>query len=481
MSNDEPLKAVILAHDYAALSLSSLLPSSSPPALSTTPFFSWTFLELQLEALSHSAVAEVVVLCGDGADVEVERDLEKGAVKETKGDGKGAFYRFRSLRIYIARGSNWMSSGDALRELESLDFFRPRQDFILIEAGALFNLNLDGLLAEHKKRRSKDKSWILSAVFMPSGRGAAMAMAEGRGGSAGKVVAAIDPETTQMVLFKHVTREAANLNVDLLTVYSNKSRKAIRILSDIRDGGVYICSPDILIEFRENFDFGSISDLLQEKLGSGDAELLGNKFATKLVGTPDSGSSEYCLRINSLSSYVRASQDFLQRWLYPLTLDAPVFSRAPSSFAGGSYVDSGADVPDGARRRAGVVVLDGAKVGEGAELDGTIVGKGVAVGKRSSVMNSILMDGAVVEDDCIVTNAVLFPGSRVKSRATIGDGCVIGADCIIGADFQLSKGSWISMSKPDEDESSDDDSSDDAGFSQADVSSYFSEFMMRTN
>lgn len=57
------------------------------------------------------------------------------------------------------------SVGHALRDLDSMDSIRPRQDFILVQAGAFFSLDLASVIDEHRARRQKNNNWAMTLLF----------------------------------------------------------------------------------------------------------------------------------------------------------------------------------------------------------------------------------------------------------------------------------------------------------------------------
>ena len=91
----------------------------------------------------------------------------------------------------------------------------------------------------------------------------------------------------------------------------------------------------------------------------------------------------------------------------------------------------------------------------GCEIYGTVrnsvLGMGVFVGKNAVVEDSVLMNGARIGDGAIVRYSILDTNVTVGKNATVGDSrentdeiAVIGADCVIGDGKTVPAGAMIS-------------------------------------
>jgi NDP-sugar pyrophosphorylase family protein len=100
--------------------------------------------------------------------------------------------------------------------------------------------------------------------------------------------------------------------------------------------------------------------------------------------------------------------------------------------------------PLGHRRRGGMVLAPGARVGAGA------LGRGTAlIGQKARVGPSVLLEGRVtlgngvrIEEGAWLADCVILEGARIGARSRVersivGAGAVVGADCRVGPDQVL--------------------------------------------
>lgn len=135
---DEPLKALVFA-DSCHSQLVPHLAAGKP--LLNTPLLTW-----QLAVLARSGVDEAIVLSSTPIHNLYHDPLQR-------------------LHVRNIHSSSWNGEGDALRDIERRDDLRPTDDFVLVTAGSVFNLNVSKLLEQHKKRRKADHNWLISTVL----------------------------------------------------------------------------------------------------------------------------------------------------------------------------------------------------------------------------------------------------------------------------------------------------------------------------
>lgn len=98
-------------------------------------------------------------------------------------------------------------------------------------------------------------------------------------------------------------------------------RDCVALRYDLTDCGIYICAPDVLVLFSDNFDFQHIQrDFIRGVLSE---EELGNKLFVHELS-----SGEYGAVCANLRAYAAISKDIMQRWLYPLCPDSNLLPPA---------------------------------------------------------------------------------------------------------------------------------------------------------
>jgi len=382
------------------------------------------------------------------------------------------------MKIILFLGSGWLNNGDALRELESRSDLRPRTDFIIVSSGSIFNLNLYHLTKQHKARRSIDKNWLLTCIFHEG-------IANNRKHSSFHLV--IDPNTNQLLKYyvpsfhklpKHYSQllnttnetvfvENVELNasttesvddfvIDMHCSFHEKSMAVIEVKSEVISSGIFICGSELLVEFRENFDYAEIVDYIRGKLDSGDAELLGNKMYAYFTHTSKNSEAVTC--VSSIDSYVNALRDVRKRWFYPITPESVVMLRSASGrekclknnekigqlsyFRGGNY--KCARVSLSVAEMLDCVVLDGVEIGGNrVRLENSVVGEHCRIGEGSVILDSVVFGNVEVGEKCEILGAVVFENVKIGDCVRIESGCVIGSGVELQDNAVVESGKWI--------------------------------------
>lgn len=210
-----------------------------------------------------------------------------------------------------------------------------KTDFILVSGDIITNMKLNVAMDAHRKRRHSDKSAIMTLV-MRAGMTQAHRIRLGASG----VTTVIDPETSRLLKYEEHAplssttsgggnRFSAHKNLRLDAAFFSE-RDDITIRSDLIETGVYLCAPEVLMLFSDNFDYQNVRrDFVSGVLSE---EELGNKLYVHEVR------KEYLARVHSLRSYDAVSRDVMARWTYPLVPDTNLFgtkSRSSSNSVGG--------------------------------------------------------------------------------------------------------------------------------------------------
>lgn len=131
-----------------------------------------------------------------------------------------------------------------------------------------------------------------------------------------------------------------------------------------------------------------------------------NSGAT-VIGVVDEG---YWLDLGTPLAFAQGSADL-------------VLGNAPSPLiaanVGASFVDESAQVSPSAILRNGTYVGPGAKIGDGAVIDASVIFPDVVIGENSSVTKSIVSAGAVIGAGVVITEAV------IAETANIGDSSIL--------------------------------------------------------
>ena len=120
------------------------------------------------------------------------------------------------------------------------------------------------------------------------------------------------------------SRSSVQVDVDT-TFFSERDRVALRY--DLAYTGVFLCAPEVLVLFSDNFDYQHVTrDFVRGVLSE---EELGNKIFVHEVG------HEYVARCATLRAYAAISLDLLGRWAPPLFPDSNLLPAAAAAAAEG--------------------------------------------------------------------------------------------------------------------------------------------------
>ena len=92
--------------------------------------------------------------------------------------------------------------------------------------------------------------------------------------------------------------------------------------TDLADVNIYICAPEVLLQFSSNFDYQTINQHFINGVIA--EEELGNKIM--LYPVPR---HSYAATVGNWRAYDAISRDILQRWVYPLSPDTNILPSPP--------------------------------------------------------------------------------------------------------------------------------------------------------
>ncbi|CAN8062404.1 unnamed protein product [Agarophyton chilense] len=379
-NSDEPLKAIIFADSCNASEVPNL---AFGKKLLNTSLLTW-----QLAVLARSGVKEAIILSSKPISHHYSDPLQR-------------------LQVKTLSSSSWNGEGDALRDLDRRDDLRPTDDFVLITAGSVFNIDVSKLVDQHKRRRKDDHNWLITTVLR---RGA---------GTAWKGLIAV-VETRTGTLIKYTSEYASPICIDVLERNTElQSGAQLEVVSNVMDCGLDVCSPEILLEFRENFYYDQVRSYIKEKLDGGEAEVFGNRMYAHFA---DSKKQEYASRITSLASLAQTTLDVLNGWMIPY--DEQTFNEHAKNTL--------------SHELQSAYVVENCAVGENVTIDigshivDSVIGHNVKIGNDVTIVRSIIMDGTEIADRSYVRRSILEKECKVLVDSIIPDNCYFKSGLRIG-------------------------------------------------
>ncbi|KAK4533243.1 hypothetical protein CCYA_CCYA16G4125 [Cyanidiococcus yangmingshanensis] len=426
-SNNSELLAVLVVDSRRDRNLSTLVRAEQPACL--LPLCNVTLLEFALYQLERGGVTEILVSVISNKQAYVaaiSRFLETSRVSE----------RGRARKTLLAAGTRGFSSvGEVLRELDSRESLRPKKEFIIVDVLSVSNANYRVIAAEHRSRHEADSSWTATCLFF---RHSSMPFINRHGHG---VLVGVDANSNQLLLY--------NPSIDAGSCLFIKNhvwgeRDCLRLQTGLCDCLCDILSPEVLIEFRENFDYEELRDYMRNKIESDFMEVTGNRIY--YLDLSERG--EYCRCVHDVSSYFQVAKDFAHGWLgspaqtHELReAGLPVKNLLSRSAEKRPSIESWG--PEISHQVENSVAASNSTVWADSRVIDCVISAGVHVSEQCYIENTILLDECVVEKGCIIRDAILCRNTRIMKGARIDGGCVVGPDVVVSEGAHIPEGHVI--------------------------------------
>lgn len=214
---------------------------------------------------------------------------------------------------------------------------------------------------------------------------------------------------------------------DMLPYLVKKQWKKRKDLTDVSNGGgdSTIARPaeDLFSYFRQQSEIMKIMDMS-----------LKTKPVPNSCGTENNPLSVYalvnengfCMRVNTLSSFVEANR-LMSR---SVSLVAPNLADVP-------LVHASVKIEERTQIGADSMVAEDTCIGTKVSVKRTIIGKRCTVGNNVKLANCIILDNVAVKDGCTANNSVICDGVEFGEKCSL-------KDCLIGSQRILQPGTIIS-------------------------------------
>ena len=407
---EQKLQAVLLADSF----LNSFRPLSLDRAKMLCPLNNVTLLDYAMDFLAGSGVEELFVICTSDA-------VEQHVHSHTWSAG--------TMNVVVHKDASVTNAGDALRELDKKNVVQS-DPFILMFGDVVTNVDILEAMKAHKERHEKDSAAIMTLLLQSVG-GSDTSYAAIRS-SQDDLLIGLDPQQDNRVVCydNHASQGAVSVPCSFWTQHSQ-----IDLYTDLVDAGIYICSPDVLARFSDEFDYRSIDKEFLANSVAEEEEGLQNRIHAHLLKP-----GEYAARVHNFPSYHAISQDLLQRWCYPVVPD-----NLPSGYekkfryqlqTRQKYHYRETKEPPKVERSSTVqgpgMMGSHCRVGPDCEITGCVIGHHVDIAANVTLTGCHLWDGVKVEEGATVIQSILSHDVIIQKGARIHRGCVIGKGCIIG-------------------------------------------------
>eukprot|EP01035_Chromulina_nebulosa_P024030 gene24030-31207_t len=282
VKRDQKLQAILLADSFSKAFRPITL--ESPKVL--LPLVNVPMLEYTIEFLAQNGVEEIIVFCVWHAETL------QSYINSSKWPSL--------IQVRCISSAACLSAGDALRELDALNIIRS-DPFILISGDVISNLNLKKAIAFHRQKRKEDSNNAMTVVLKNVQKTA------GAKPILDDLIVAMDRGSSQILVFEDShKKQDVRIPLELMM-----DRTGLSFHTNLLDCHVDICSPELMVQFSDNFDYQDIR----------------RDFIRNEVGNVALGKHIYGYVIQDPRSYHFICRDIVTRWVFPLVPDAQLLQQ----------------------------------------------------------------------------------------------------------------------------------------------------------
>ncbi|KAJ2747430.1 translation initiation factor eIF-2B epsilon subunit, GEF [Coemansia sp. BCRC 34301] len=484
-SEEKDLKAVVLADSFD--DLFHPLTLDKPRCL--LPLCNVPMIEYTLEFLAASGVVETILVC------KAHSEKLLAYIRQSKWS-RGS----TPMKVNTTIAQSAMSVCDALRKIDESSVILS--DFILCTGLVVSNMDLSKLVAVHLANKDHEKKRERNLLMTMLLREAAST--HRLYDKSDESVYLIDPSTSRLLAVNSSSSlpRAGTVNIPTKAITKNPE---LELRADLIDTHVSICSPDVLAQLTENFDYQVvrrdfihrtlISDLVPMSIyahiltgsSSGLPEVVTASAVDALapaLGALDlspSGSSTfashsgYAAGVADTAAYDAISRDLIGRWAYPLCPDSNPTDGPPYSYHRGAvYKTPTVFLGRESRVDHHVILGPNSHVADHARVFDSVLGSDCHISGQSVVCGSYLFDRASVGKGSVVERSILGERVMILENVVVERGCLIGDDVILGPNVRIPAFSRISRRAPQDRHAQASDASDsdsDSDLDGADLAS----------
>lgn len=308
-----------------------------------------------------------------------------------------------------------------MRDLDQKQLIKG--DFICVYGDVVANVPLEAALAAHRARREKNKKAIMTMVLREAGDSHRTKSQHMR------PCFVVDPDTDACVHYEQLRpRESPRLDIPEEVL---KEHVEIDVREDLIDCGIDICTPEVLAQWSDNFDWqmprrGFVYGVLK------DFETFQLTIHTHIV------TEGYAARVKNLQAYDAVSKDVLSRWTYPLCPDTNMLANQSYQLQKAKvYKEDGVVLARSSVVTRRSVLGKATSIGEGSTITNSVIGRRCVIGRRVKIDGAYVWDDARIGDDTVVNTAV------IANEASVGKKCVIEQGVLVSYGVIIANGTTV--------------------------------------
>jgi translation initiation factor eIF-2B subunit epsilon len=184
----------------------------------------------------------------------------------------------------------------------------------------------------------------------------------------------------------------------------------IDVRQDLIDCGIDICTPEVLAQWSDNFDWqmprrGFLYGVLK------DFETNNLTIHTHIVN------EGYAARVKNLQAYDAVSKDIVSRWAFPFSPDINLLEDQSYQLGRGFvYREDGVIMARSSVASKKVVLGKATYIGEGTVITNSVIGRRCVIGSRVKIDGAYIWDDARIGDDTIIETAIIGNEARIGKK-----------------------------------------------------------------
>lgn len=301
--------------------------------------------------------------------------------------------------------------------------------FILVSGDVVSNINLKKAIAYHKKKRAEDMNNIMTLTLKRVQKTAGVKPI------LDDLVVGMHKTSSQIILFDDsYNKGAIRVPLDLM-----RNAGEVVFSTEFMDCNVDICSPELILQFSDNYDYQDIRK-----------DFIHNEVSNHALGKHIYGyvlQNEYAARVQDPRSYHSICRDIVTRWAYPLVPDVKLLQGDSTYSQSNRYVykEQGTKVSRSAHIVEEVVIGRGTVIGDHSIISRSTIGRDVRVGNNVKIEESHIWGKVVIEDNVTIHQAIICDGAVIKAGSIIPKGAIVSFNVVVNAADQL--GDFVRLTK----------------------------------
>lgn len=407
------LKAVVLADSFDEY----FRPITFEKPRSLLPIVGVPLLKYTLEFLASSDIEEIIVFCCSKAD-QLEEYIDH-LNKDPLSLG---------IPVKCIVNKDAKTCGDALREIKRTELIRD--EFVLVFGDVISNIDLNKAFQDHLKAAETDKSTIMTMILTKTSEYLKKNVYSGPNLHVlrDQHLIGIDEDSNKILFFDSISRtKSISIDKNIFKSYRNT-----RFYNNLEESGIYICSPELLTVFTENFDFQNISQSVIGILNAEEADVMGDYTIYSSIVSD----RKYTSRVSSIDLYHRVGMDILARYTHPLVPDNR-FDGTKYTFIRDRYQESNVKLSRSCKLIGYTSIGFGTSIDDNTQVFNSTIGRNCRIGSNVIIKNSHIWDDVTIDNNVTIEGTIICNNSVIHSGSVLNIGCIISYNSIIGKNVNL--------------------------------------------